>query len=170
MLKNLFKSFWKQIVDANRWVTGKNCFTQFITRMAAWLHLTFFSYVYTIKFYTFYYNVKSTDVWKKGSSNSKNEWLLSSASFTAKLELVFVLTLENAFSWRFHFKATRKSIFVLLKKDTREFQNSLPFERSVCFCVTISGHFEHFRYFEIDFLENEILFQKPGVPFFSWKH
>ena len=36
----------------------------------------------------------------KGDSqmDSKNEWLLLSASFTAKFELVFVLTLENAFS------------------------------------------------------------------------
>ena len=36
----------------------------------------------------------------KGDSQmeSKNEWLLLSASFTAKFELVFVLTLENAFS------------------------------------------------------------------------
>ena len=31
-------------------------------------------------------------------TNSKNEWLLLSASFTAKFELDFVLTLENAFS------------------------------------------------------------------------
>ena len=29
--------------------------------------------------------------------DSKNEWLLLSASFTAKFRLVFVLTLENAF-------------------------------------------------------------------------
>ena len=40
----------------------------------------------------------------------KNEWMLLSASFTVKFELVFVLTLEKAFSWRFHFKANRKSI------------------------------------------------------------
>ena len=37
-------------------------------------------------------------------------WLLLSASFTAKLGLVFVLTLENTFSQRFHFKTNRKSI------------------------------------------------------------
>ena len=35
---------------------------------------------------------------KRDSSNSKNEWLLLSVTFTAKLELVFVLTFENAFS------------------------------------------------------------------------
>ena len=42
--------------------------------------------------------------------DSKNEWLVLSVTFTAKLELVFVLTLENAFSWSFHFKANRKNI------------------------------------------------------------
>ena len=41
---------------------------------------------------------------------SKNEWLLLSGTFTAKLELTFVLTFENAFSDSFHFKAKRKSI------------------------------------------------------------
>ena len=30
--------------------------------------------------------------------DSKNKWLLLSVTFTAKLELVFVLTFENAFS------------------------------------------------------------------------
>ena len=35
--------------------------------------------------------------------------------------------------------------------------------------VTISENLERFQHFnlETDFLENEILFQKPGVPFFS---
>ena len=38
-----------------------------------------------------------------------------------------------------------------------------------CFYVTISGNFERFQYFnfETNFLENENLFQKTGVPFFS---
>ena len=50
-------------------------------------------------------------MFEKGDlSDSKNEWLLYSASFTAKFELVFVLTMENAFSYRLHFKANRKSI------------------------------------------------------------
>ena len=54
----------------------------------------------SIKFYTFHYHVlKSADVWKTDSSNRpKNEWLLLSASFTAKFGLVFVLTQENTFS------------------------------------------------------------------------
>ena len=39
-------------------------------------------------------------------SNSKNEWLLLSAGFTAKFELVFVLILENAFLRGFILKPT----------------------------------------------------------------
>ena len=31
-------------------------------------------------------------------TDNKSEWLLLSVTFTAKLELVFVLTFENAFS------------------------------------------------------------------------
>ena len=48
-------------------------------------------------------------------------------------------------------------------------QNSPLFERLACFYVTISETFKRFQYFdfEINFLENENLFQKPGVPFFS---
>ena len=47
---------------------------------------------------------------KCDSSNSENEWLLFSASFTAKLGLVFVLTHKKAFSQTFHFKVNSKSI------------------------------------------------------------
>ena len=60
-------------------------------------------------------------------------------------ELVFVLTFENTFSQRFHFKANRKSIDSS-KKGTRDFQNSPPFERSACFYVTISESFKRFQY------------------------
>ena len=42
--------------------------------------------------------------------DSKNEWLLLSVTFTAKLKLVFVLTFENAFSLSFHLKTNKKSI------------------------------------------------------------
>ena len=58
---------------------------------------------------------------------------------------------------------------VLLENDTRNFQNSPPFERSTYFYVTISENFKRFQYFnfETNFLENENLFQKTGVPFFS---
>ena len=85
-------------------------------------------------------------------------------SSTAKFGLVFVLTHENAFI----FKPTERAQ-VLLKNGTRDFQTSLPFERSTCFYVTISENFEHFQYFnfETDFLENENFFHKTGVPFFS---
>ena len=42
--------------------------------------------------------------------DNKNEWFPLSVTFMEKLELVFVLTFENAFSYSFHFKANRKSI------------------------------------------------------------
>ena len=72
----------------------KLCFTQFSTRMETWLLLTFFMCLHN------QLRIKSTDVCEKGvhQIDSKNEWLLLSASFTAKFKLVFVLTLENAFS------------------------------------------------------------------------
>ena len=44
--------------------------------------------------------LKSIQMFEKcDSSNSKNERLLLTAGFTAKFELVFLLTLENAFSF-----------------------------------------------------------------------
>ena len=51
----------------------------------------------SIKLYIFHYQYR----WLKNvihQIDSKNGWLLLSASFTAKFGLVFVLTLENAFS------------------------------------------------------------------------
>ena len=97
----------------------------------------------SIKFYTFHYHSRC---FKNviHQIDSKNEWLLLSASLTAKFELVFVLTLENAFSWRFHFKANRKSLSSS-KKSTTDFRNSPPFERLACFYVTSSGDFERFQ-------------------------
>ena len=59
--------------------------------------------------------------------------------------------------------------WVLLKNGSRDFQNTPPFERSTCCYVAISENFKSFQYFNFktDFLENENLFQKTGVPFFS---
>ena len=69
----------------------------------AWLAAfdIFDMFTQSIKFYyTFHYHVliKEQMFEKCDSSNSKNEWLLLPASFTAKFGLVFVLTLGNAFS------------------------------------------------------------------------
>ena len=54
----------------------------------------------SIKFYTLYYDIKEYRCFENVilQINSENEWLLLSASFTAKFELDFVLTLENTFS------------------------------------------------------------------------
>ena len=86
--------------------------------------------------------------------DSKNEWLLLSASLTAKFGLDFVLKQETALRG-FISKSTER-VKVLLKNGTRDFQNSLPSERSECFYVTISVNFERFQYFnfETDFLGN----------------
>ena len=102
--------------------------------------------------------------------DSKNEWLLISVTFTAKLELVFVWTFGNAFPQSFYFKPTERAL--VLKNGSRNFKNSPPFERSACFYVTIGETFKRFQYcnFETNFLENENLFQKTVVPFFSWNH
>ena len=51
------------------------------------------------------------------------------------------------------------------------FENSLPFVRSACFYVRITGNFERSQYFnfETNVLKNENLFQKTGVQFsLSW--
>ena len=117
--------------------------------------------------------LKSTYVWKRWFIQwTENERLLlngySSLRFTKKFELAFVLTQENV--QRFHFKTNKKSISSS-KNGTRCFQNSPPFERLVCFDVTITGNFERIQYFkfEIKFLKNNNIFQKNGVPFFSQK-
>ena len=72
-------------------LTGKNCFTQFSTRNG-WLAASdlFRMLTKSVKLY-----ISNNAI---NQMNSKNDWLLLSASFTAKLGLVFVLTLENAFS------------------------------------------------------------------------
>ena len=57
--------------------------------------------VYTINFYyTLYYTYKEYRCLENviHQIDSKNEWLLLPASFTAKFGLVFVWTMENAFS------------------------------------------------------------------------
>ena len=98
---------------------------------------------------------------------SKNEWLLLSVTFTAKLEMVFVLTFENDFSWSFHFKANRRSMGSS-KNSTSDFQNNPPFERLACFYVTITESFKRFQYFNFhtNFLENENFFKKLKYNFF----
>ena len=127
-----------------------------------------FQYVYTVNYVLLIpllYRCLKNVIHQIGS---KNEWLLLLVAFTAKLELLFVLTFKNAFFRVFILKPIEIAQ-VLLKNCTRDFQNSPPFERSACFYVTISESFKRFQYFnfETNFLENENLFQKTGVPFFS---
>ena len=66
----------------NDWLTTSNLFHMFTQ---------------SIKFYTFHYQHRCLKN-VIHQIDSKNGWLLLSASFTAKFGLVFVLTLENTFS------------------------------------------------------------------------
>ena len=142
-------------------LTEKNC-VQFSARMAAWLLLTFFICLYnqssSIHFIT---RIKEYRCLKNliHQIEGKNEWLLPSANFTAKFGLVFVLTLEDAFSQTFHFKAT-KSVQVLLKNGTTDFQNCLPFERSTCFYVEIREILNVFHAFKQVFWKTKTFFKK----------
>ena len=56
----------------------------------------------------------------------------------------------------------RERAYILLKRSTRDFQNSPPFERSACFYMTTNRNLECFHcfIFETDFLKNKNLFKK----------
>ena len=76
-----------------------SCFTELVQKLIeiqGWLLLTFFIYLHNqlSSFNSIIIHMSE----KRDSSNSKNEWLLFSVTFTAKFELVFVLTFENNFS------------------------------------------------------------------------
>ena len=86
---------------------------QLSTRMVDWLLLTVFiclhnqlSSIHSSITYSEYRYLENVI----HQIDSKNEWLLLRASFTAKFGLVFVLILENNFFQKFHFKTDRKSI------------------------------------------------------------
>ena len=82
-------------------LTEKNCFIQFSTRMAGWLLPTFFiclhnqlsSITHSIITYQEHRCLKNVI----HQIDSKNDWLLLSASFIAKFELVFCLNTVKRF-------------------------------------------------------------------------
>ena len=91
-------------------LTGKDwCFTQFSTGMAGWLFLIFFICLHNqlSSIHSIISNFLKNVIHQ---IDSKNGWLLHSASFSAKFGLVFVLAPENAFSYRFHFQANRRNM------------------------------------------------------------
>ena len=145
-------------VKINDTLREKMCFTQFSTRMPALLFLTFFicSHNQLSSIHSIVTRIKEYRCLKSviDQIDSKNEWLL--------------LHCKAIFLTGFILKPTERA-YILLKSGTRDFQNNLPFERSVCFNVTISGNLECFQYFEFEtyFLESGNIFQKTGVPFFS---
>ena len=72
--------------------------------------------------------------------DSKNEWLLLLASFTAKLGNCKTAKLRD-----FILKSTER--VSSSKNGARDFQNSPLFERLACSYMTISVTFERFQYF-----------------------
>ena len=95
------KLFWYKILPAAhnlRYSQGKTGVS--LNLVQEWLVGCFSSFgmlTQSIKFYTFHYQYRCLKN-VIHQIDSKNGWLLLSASFTAKFGLVFVLTLENAFS------------------------------------------------------------------------
>ena len=69
--------------------------------------------------------------------------------------------MKTVFLRLFILKPTERA-WILLKRGTRDFQNSPLYERSACFYVTISKRFKRFSYinFNSNFLKNKNLFQK----------
>ena len=82
---------------------------QKFTEIQGWLRLTFFTRLHN-QLSSFNSTIVKMSEKCDSSVDSKNEWLLLSVTFRAKLELVFVLTFKNAFSLSFHFKSNRKNI------------------------------------------------------------
>ena len=81
---NTCKMFFCQLTI----LTGKNCYTEFSIGIVAWLLLTFFLYLHNQLS-----SIHSIITCQKKVINqidSKNGWLLFSAIFTAKFEMVLV--------------------------------------------------------------------------------
>ena len=75
-------------------------FAEFSTKfieIQGWLRLTVFIYLHN-QLRSFNSIIVQMSEKRVHQIDSKNEWLLLSVILTAKLELVFVLTFENAFS------------------------------------------------------------------------
>ena len=97
--------------------------------------------------------------------------MLISATFTTKFELVFVITLENAFSQRFHFKTSRTNMGASMKQYQGFSKQPWIWEIGLLLC---DNHWT-FWMFSILWLLNKFsekrnLFQKTRKYFFSWKY
>ena len=116
------RNITKVVNDTHR---EKLCFTKILLNsvqgMAAWLLLFIFiclnnqlSSIHSIIIYQEYRCLKNLI----HQVDSKNDWLLLSAGFTAKVGLVFVLTLENAFLRGFILRPTVLGIFKIALRLT----------------------------------------------------
>ena len=139
----------------------KLCFTEFNTTWIYWNRILvasslLFLFTQSNKFSKFNWHMLRKRLFVKLTENEKR--LLLSASFTTKFELVLVLTQENAFSWRFHFKTSRKSIWSSKSSTRGYFQNSHSFERLAC--LWNNHNILNILTLKKKFIKSKIIFQK----------
>ena len=118
----------------------------------------FYMFTQWIKFYTFDCHIlNTTNVWKMYSNN---EWLLFSASFRAKYWLIFFL--EVLFQSQQSIGSFKKQLVIL---------KILLFLRNRHVFMQQSLSFKCFQYFnfETNFLKDDKLFQKAGIPFLKYE-
>ena len=92
------KIFYFVLNDLTR--KKKLCFAEFSTKLSeiqGWLLLTYFICLHN-QLSSFNCIIVQMSEKRVHEIDNKNEWLFLSVFFMAKLELVFILTFENAFS------------------------------------------------------------------------
>ena len=81
------------------------------------------------------------------SSNRLLDWTVAPfCNFYSIIWVGFTLTQENAFSYRFNFKANRKGI----GSPKKWYKAFLAFLTLTFFYVTVTGNFEFFQYFNFE--------------------
>ena len=94
ILKNICE---RLLVKISTSVTNLLISVQKFIEIQGWLLLTFFICLFN-HLSSFTSIIIEMSEKRNASNDSKNEWLLLSVTFLAKLELVFVLKFENTFS------------------------------------------------------------------------
>ena len=110
-------------------------------------------------------------LWKMFDFSSSKWTVAPFSNFYGKIWVGFCLNTRKAFILEVSFKRQKKTDFS--KKGITVFQKTRFFFWKISmFYVTTIKRFACFRYFnfESNFVKNEILFQKTGIEFFSWKY
>ena len=110
-------------------------------------------------------------LWKMFDLSSSKWTVAPFSNFYGKIWVGFCLNTKKALIVEVSFKRQEKEHRLFLKRYNSFSKNSF-FWKFVMFYATAIESFASFRYFnsETNFVKNEILFQKTGVEFFSWKY